>query len=107
MQTRSVAKTEREARFLKGLGSPTPMKVHGHNVAHLPFRSWCPALVSGKARGLQHRRNEEQEDQRIAEIVFDWVLGRGGGREDDSGSRCAWPTGSDDIRPCGFPKGGH
>ena len=28
---------------------PTPQMVADHQVAHIPFRSWCPACVRGRA----------------------------------------------------------
>ena len=35
---------------LRDPGAPTTAEVELHNATHLPFRSWCPSCVSGKAR---------------------------------------------------------
>ena len=32
-----------------------------HNLTHLPFRSWCPHCVMGRAKSHPHRRTEREE----------------------------------------------
>lgn len=56
------------------------LEVERHKVIHVPFRSWCPACVSGKARGRLHKRRHEDEPKRVSEVVFDYAfLGSEGG----------------------------
>ena len=43
-------------------------------MTHLPFRSWCPHCVSGKAPDRSHKKRENHDDKRIPEIVFDYVF---------------------------------
>ena len=59
---------------LRDPGAPTPKEVEQHNVTHLPFRSWCPHCVSGKAQDRQHKKRENQDEKQIPEIVFDYVF---------------------------------
>ncbi len=35
-------------------GQPTQKQLDDHRVDHLPFRSWCPGNVAGRATGEQH-----------------------------------------------------
>ena len=49
----------REPQILRDPGTPTPAEVEKHNATHLPFRSWCPACVEGKARDKPHRQRED------------------------------------------------
>lgn len=41
---------------------------------HLPYTSWRPSYVTGRARGRAHRRGTGQEVKRVPEIVFDSTL---------------------------------
>lgn len=65
---------EREPRVLKDLGRPTPDEVEKHNVTHMPFRSWCPACVAGRARDRLHKRMDGDEVKRVPEIVCDYAF---------------------------------
>ena len=38
----------------------------------MPYRSWCPSCVSGKAKDRQHRKQEEQSEKSVPEVVFDY-----------------------------------
>ena len=61
----------REPCVLRDSGAPTESEVERHNVTHMPFRSWCPACVEGKARDKHHQKVEGQVDKEVPEIVFD------------------------------------
>ena len=37
---------------------PTQDEVEKHNITHLPFRSWCPCCVAGKAKSEPHRSQD-------------------------------------------------
>ena len=58
---------------LRDPGAPTPKEVDEHNVTHLPFRSWCPHCVNGKAQDRHHKK-QDQNEKTIPEIVFDYVF---------------------------------
>ena len=62
----------REPCVLRDPGAPTAeLKVERQNVTHMPFRSWCPACVEGKARDKHLRKVEGQVGEEMPEIVFD------------------------------------
>ena len=67
-----VEEEAREPQVLRDPGAPTEAEVEKHNVTHLPFRSWCPACVEGKARDKHHKKREYQHNKEIPEIVFDY-----------------------------------
>ena len=62
----------REPCILRDPGAPTESEVEHHNVTHLPFRAWCPACVEGKARDRPHKRQEDENEKRLPEVVFDY-----------------------------------
>ena len=37
---------------------PSPKEVEEHNVTHMPFRSWCPFCVKGKAKDESQKRGK-------------------------------------------------
>ena len=77
-------KESEEARapeVLRDPGAPTPKEIEEHNVTHMPFRSWCPHCVAGKAQERPHRKQERQSEKQIPEIVFDY--GFLGGKDDE------------------------
>ena len=72
----------RPPEVLRDPGAPTQKELEDHSITHLPFRSWCPHCVSGKAQDRPHRmKKEDQMEKQIPEIVFDY--GFFGGREDE------------------------
>ena len=63
----------RRARGLPDPGKPTPQQIAEHELTHLPFRSWCPDCVRGKAQANPHLRREDRRvDQSIPTISFDY-----------------------------------
>ena len=40
---------------------PSEKEVQEHQVTHLPFRSWCPHCVKGRAKEMHHRRQPHTE----------------------------------------------
>ena len=71
----------RRPEVLRDPGAPTPKEVEEHNVTHMPFRSWCPHCVSGKAQSRHHKRVDHQGEKQIPEVVFDY--GFLGGKDDE------------------------
>ena len=62
----------REPRVLRDPGAPTEAEVEKHNITHMPFRSWCPACVEGKARYKPHHTQKDGTEKNIPENVFDY-----------------------------------
>ena len=61
----------RPPEVLRDPGAPTSKEIEEHNATHLPFRSWCPYCVTGKAQDRPHRmRKEAQMEKSVPEIVF-------------------------------------
>ena len=55
----------------KDVSEPSAQKIKEHYVAHVPFRSWCPHCVKGKAKGGFHmKQNKEGHD--IPTISMDY-----------------------------------
>jgi len=52
---------------------PCEKEVRIHNLTHIPFRSWCPYCVQGKAVSGQHRANLEKTDEEITTISMDYA----------------------------------
>ena len=68
---------------------PSEEEVKAHNRTHLPYRSWCPHCVRGKARRGNHRRRMRRLRSKIPVISVDymWMKGKKGeGEEDPKGN---------------------
>ena len=50
-----------QARTMNVGHKPSVEEVNMHNLTHIPFRSWCPFCVAGKAKDNPHNRVEDQE----------------------------------------------
>ena len=69
----------KKPEVLRDPGAPTPREVEEHNVTHLPFRSWCPHCVSGKAQYRHHKQREGQDKKRSqisCSTTFSWEAPR-------------------------------
>ena len=64
---------------------PSKEEVDVHNRTHLPYRSWCPHCVKGKARRRNHRRRRRSVKDSIPVISLDymWMKGKKGDGQDD------------------------
>ena len=65
---------------------PSKEEVESHNLTHLPYRSWCPHCVKGKAKRRHHRRRPNGSESEIPVISVDymWMKGRKGDGEDEN-----------------------
>ena len=55
--TMSPVEESDEAVAAKVLPSPSPpsrQEMLEHNITHMPFRSWCPHCLAGKAKSTKH-----------------------------------------------------
>ena len=57
---------------------PSKEEVELHNLTHLPYRSWCPHCVKGKAKRRHHRRKETNRVSGVPVISVDymWLKGK-------------------------------
>ena len=51
-------------------------------MTHMPYRSWCPICVEGRARDRPHRHQDGQESKELPEVVFDYGFLGGEGDEE-------------------------
>ena len=51
---------------------PSTKEVEEHMVTHMPFRSWCPHCVRGKAKG-KHHRNQDRTNHRMPTVALDYA----------------------------------
>ena len=63
---------------------PTQEEVDLHNTTHLPYRSWCPHCVRGKARRRNHRKRRREANGGVPVISLDymWLKGKKGDGKD-------------------------
>ena len=69
-----------EAKVMSKPSDPTQDEIDRHMATHIPFRSWCPHCVAGKAKNNRHRRREESENE-VPVISIDYMF-MGEGKED-------------------------
>ena len=48
------AEEAQAAKIARVSDMPSQEEVEIHNLSHLPYRSWCPHCVKGKAKGAAH-----------------------------------------------------
>ena len=64
-------KSHMPPRMLTYPSMPSRQEVQEHNITHLPFRSWCPFCVAGKATCAPHRRGVGHNDDAVPLVAFD------------------------------------
>lgn len=57
---------------------PTPDEIERHYVTHIPFRSWCPECVKGKAKDYAHRRVEEHGEIPVVSTDYMFITRQDG-----------------------------
>ena len=68
-----VEEGEEKKKVLRDPGEPTAEEYEAHRSDHMPYRSWCPRCVKGRATGRQHRHQEETHS--IPQFGFDYLHG--------------------------------
>ena len=53
---------------------PTQQEVEIHNATHVPFRSWCPYCVAGKAKANPHFRKASDRVQSENIVSLDYAF---------------------------------
>ena len=62
----------RKAKIPSAPSRPSLKEIEEHMTTHLPFRSWCPHCVRGKAKGKQHRK-QDREHHKIPTVAIDYA----------------------------------
>jgi len=63
-----------EAKVPRVSVRPTQEEVEKHNVTHLPFRSWCPCCVAGKAKSEPHRTKDPDRPMGTNIVSIDYAF---------------------------------
>ena len=70
-----VEEEDNTKKVLRHPGDPTAEEYEAHRVDHLPYRSWCPHCVNGKATGRQHKPRSADEADTVPQLGFDYLHG--------------------------------
>ena len=54
-----VEEEDDKKKVLRNAGDPTLEDYKAHRTDQMPYRSWCPHFVNGRATGHQHRSQKE------------------------------------------------
>ena len=69
-------------KVIKCDNRPSKEEVRIHNLTHLPYRSWCPHCVRGKARRHRKRRMRRLKSKvPVISLDYMWMKGRKGDGE--------------------------
>ena len=44
-----------------------------HNLAHLPYRTWCPICTKSKGRADNHPQQQQQSRQPVVQADFTYI----------------------------------
>ncbi len=55
-------------------GTPTKEEIAKHNIAHIPFRSWCPHCVRGRGRARPHPAHSPGGERDIPTVATDYCF---------------------------------
>ncbi len=61
------------SRALAQPTSPSAEEWRGHQVAHLPYRSWCPHCIRGRARQDGHPQSAQKADVPFIGLDFGYL----------------------------------
>ena len=79
-QSRDLCEIDEEgegARTINPGFKPSVEEVNNHNLTHIPFRSWCPFCVAGKAKDNPHFRvDQEDSDMNILDMDYMFLSGK-------------------------------
>ena len=65
------------ARTIKPGFKPSVEEVNNHNLTHIPFRSWCPFCVAGKAKDNPHFRVDQEDiDMNVIDMDYMFLSGK-------------------------------
>jgi len=53
---------------------PTEAEVEIHNATHIPFRSWCPHCVAGRAKSNPHHQTDQDRPCAIPVVSLDYAF---------------------------------
>ena len=61
----------------KSPGAPSAEDVTHHEVAHIPYRSWCRSCVMGRGKSTAHKQLDTEKEHHLSTVMHDYgFLGR-------------------------------
>ena len=82
-EDRSDETGERNPKAVKRPNAPMKAQIAEHFPCHAHYRSWCPDCCAGRSVGKQHRRQEEDHDDRLGPVIsLDYAFQQGEDAED-------------------------
>jgi hypothetical protein len=85
LEAEELQQGERKAAKLNDPREPTSAERASHEMAHLPFRSWCRHCVRGRGKNAAHYKQAQGEGE-LHELHFDFAFM---GEEDEPGETIA------------------
>ena len=58
-------------KIIRDPGQPSEKERREHSMTHVPYRSWCPHCVRGRAKGRLRRRLQDQEVPEMPRAAID------------------------------------
>ena len=86
---------DRQVPRLRKLYKPTRTEIEEHMVMHMPFRSWCPHCVRGRAQtGLHQLRTCDRPEDSVPVVAVDYMyMASGDDDNDDAANMVVCPYG--------------
>ena len=72
-------------RIMRGPHQPTREEFDEHMATHIPYRSWCPYCIKGKARASPHRQRREGIPDEVAVVAIDYMYMKSSEKEEGIG----------------------
>ena len=61
-------------KLLTSPNPPSKQERLEHEISHLPYRTWCPHCVRGKARCNDHKTRDDDEDRNVPTIGLEYAF---------------------------------
>ncbi len=71
-ETMEESTEESTAKVAKGPTVPSRWERERHEVAHIPFRSWCPKCVAGRGVKSPHKVKKTREEEELPRFSMDY-----------------------------------
>ena len=85
--------------------TPSKQERMEHDLTHVPYRSWCPHCVRGKAIALGHyvKKNEDESDKKITLVALDYAFLQKTDADEEQSNEITTMVVKDAKSKCVFP----
>ena len=90
-------------RLLTAPNPPSKQERLEHEISHLPYRTWCPHCVRGKAKCHYHKMRENEEERTVPVVAFDYAFLTKTAEDDVCKDELTVVVGKDAKTKCVFP----